>query len=76
MRQERREAKRRKARKGDTDPRARLRDGWSGRQDSNLQPPAPHTGALPNCATPRQRHYSTPRRDVQGVKEAGGRYWT
>ncbi len=26
---------------------------WSGRPDSNRQPPAPHTGALPNCATPR-----------------------
>ena len=27
---------------------------WSGRQDSNLRPPEPHSGALPNCATPRQ----------------------
>src|SRR5262249_22600768 len=25
----------------------------SGRQDLNLRPPAPHTGALPSCATPR-----------------------
>jgi hypothetical protein len=40
-------------------------NGWSGRPDSNRQPPAPHTGALPNCATPRpddrcrsQGHYS------------------
>jgi hypothetical protein len=24
----------------------------SGRQDLNLRPPAPHTGALPSCATP------------------------
>ena len=27
---------------------------WSGRQDLNLRPPAPHAGALPSCATPRQ----------------------
>ena len=26
---------------------------WSGREDSNLRPPAPHAGALPDCATPR-----------------------
>ena len=26
---------------------------WSGRQDSNLRPPVPQTGALPGCATPR-----------------------
>ncbi len=26
---------------------------WSGRQDLNLRPPVPHTGALPGCATPR-----------------------
>ena len=26
---------------------------WSGREDSNLRPPAPHAGALPGCATPR-----------------------
>jgi hypothetical protein len=26
---------------------------WSGRQDSNLRPPEPHSGALPGCATPR-----------------------
>ena len=26
---------------------------WSGRLDSNQRPPAPHTGALPSCATPR-----------------------
>src|ERR671912_2962552 len=25
----------------------------SGREDSNLRPPVPHTGALPDCATPR-----------------------
>ena len=28
---------------------------WSGRQDSNLRHPAPKAGALPNCATSRQR---------------------
>lgn len=26
---------------------------WSGREDSNLRPPEPHSGALPGCATPR-----------------------
>jgi hypothetical protein len=26
---------------------------WSGRQDLNLQPFAPHATALPGCATPR-----------------------
>ena len=26
---------------------------WSGREDSNLRPPEPHSGALPDCATPR-----------------------
>src|SRR5205823_12458973 len=28
--------------------------GWSGREDSNLRPPAPKAGALPDCATPRR----------------------
>ena len=27
---------------------------WSGREDSNFRPPAPHAGALPGCATPRR----------------------
>ena len=27
---------------------------WSGREDSNLRPPAPEAGALPGCATPRK----------------------
>ena len=26
---------------------------WSGREDSNLRPPGPEPGALPDCATPR-----------------------
>ena len=26
----------------------------SGREDSNLRPPAPKAGALPGCATPRE----------------------
>ena len=33
--------------------RARLEE-WSGREDSNLRPPGPEPGALPDCATPRQ----------------------
>ncbi len=32
--------------------RARLEE-WSGREDSNLRPPGPEPGALPDCATPR-----------------------
>src|SRR5437762_5517476 len=28
---------------------------WSGRADSNGRPPAPKAGALPGCATPRQK---------------------
>src|SRR5438128_11113916 len=28
---------------------------WSGREDLNLRPPAPKAGALPGCATPRQK---------------------
>ena len=31
-----------------------LQPNWSGREDSNLRPPAPKAGALPDCATPRQ----------------------
>ena len=27
---------------------------WSGREDLNLRPPEPHSGALPGCATPRE----------------------
>src|SRR5215471_13052955 len=30
-----------------------LRACWSGRQDLNLRPLAPHASALPGCATPR-----------------------
>jgi hypothetical protein len=32
--------------------RARFEE-WSGREDSNLRPPGPEPGALPDCATPR-----------------------
>src|SRR5207247_650072 len=37
---------------------------WSGRQDLNLRPPDPQSGALPGCATPRcqQRRQCIPRR--------------
>src|SRR5690606_15581795 len=34
-------------------PLAEVLGRWSGRQDSNLRPPAPKAGALPGCATPR-----------------------
>ena len=36
---------------------------WSEQQDSNLRPPGPKPGALPNCAMPRHSllcHYSKP----------------
>jgi hypothetical protein len=38
---------------------------WSGREDSNLRPPGPEPGALPDCATPR-----TPRK----ITEAGAQH--
>src|SRR5687768_1516944 len=31
----------------------------SGREDLNLRPPEPHSGALPGCATPRLSRFST-----------------
>jgi len=34
-------------------PRWKRDSSWSGWPDSNGRPPAPHTGALPDCATPR-----------------------
>ena len=34
---------------------------WSGREDSNFRPPAPHAGALPGCATPRLKRNSKAR---------------
>ncbi len=30
---------------------------WSEREDSNLRPPVPKTGALPGCATLRLKTY-------------------
>src|ERR1700722_18753443 len=33
---------------------------WSGRQDSNLRPLAPHASALPGCATPRPETNDSP----------------
>jgi hypothetical protein len=38
---------------GDHRPNLDLLKYWSGRQDSNLRPLAPHASALPGCATPR-----------------------
>ena len=34
-------------------PAGIVRGKWSGREDSNLRPPGPEPGALPDCATPR-----------------------
>src|SRR5436189_3564056 len=44
---------------------------WSGRLDSNLRPPEPHSGALPDCATPRrlaacEGRYGCPNRLANG----------
>ena len=36
-------------------PTSRALEKWSGRPDSNRRPPVPRTGALPCCATARQR---------------------
>lgn len=44
-----------------------LRTAGSGRQDSNLRPPAPHTGALPSCATPRGVPRSVAAENVDGT---------
>ena len=33
----------------------RIAASLSGREDLNLRPPAPKAGALPGCATPREK---------------------
>ena len=50
---------------------------WSGREDLNLRPPAPHAGTLPGCATPRRRLdyttagvYAAERSGAQRVEQA------
>jgi hypothetical protein len=46
--------------KNKTGPKAGLvHDFWSGRRDLNPRPPVPQTGALPDCATPRERPQSS-----------------
>ncbi len=42
----------------------RERSRWSGRPDLNRRPPVPQTGALPDCATPRQTGSLAPARVV------------
>ena len=44
-----------------------LGEKWSGREDSNLRPPAPKAGALPGCATPR--HFAGTVRKLVSLKE-------
>src|SRR5919106_677630 len=39
------------------------RELWSGRQDLNLRPPDPQSGALPGCATPRGREIELSQKD-------------
>ena len=36
-----------------------IRDGWSGRRDSNPRPQRPKRCALPDCATPRQNRFES-----------------
>ena len=38
-----------------------MHEYWSGRPDLNPRPPVPQTGALPDCATPRQASKSSTR---------------
>ena len=46
-----------------TGPKAGFTLGiWSGRPDLNRRPPVPQTGALPDCATPRQARSLAPGR--------------
>ena len=47
-----------------------VRGIWSGRPDLNRRPPVPQTGALPDCATPRQVGQSSTR--GPGGRPAGG----
>src|ERR1700693_5080712 len=46
---------------------------WSGRQDLNLRPPEPHSGALPGCATPRRAAYSTAPTPPSPPRGGGGK---
>ncbi len=44
---------------------------WSGREDSNLRPPQPHCGALPDCATPRiRRNRNRPRKAAEIITDS------
>ncbi len=45
---------------------------WSGREDSNLRPPAPKAGALPGCATPRAVPLRIGRRHALGPERGAG----
>ena len=44
---------------------------WSGRRDLNPRPPAPHAGALPDCATTRNCQESSDRRQRPSRHAAG-----
>jgi Phage integrase family len=44
---------------------------WSGRPDLNRRPPVPQTGALPDCATPRERPQSSTRSWARRASEPG-----
>ena len=56
--------------------RSSMSEGWSGQQDSNLRPPAPKAGALPDCAMPRCKEAGMPtRRAGQAVQKHPIQYW-
>src|SRR5688500_18842603 len=44
---------------------------WSGREDSDLRPPAPKAGALPDCATPRHGRNAASNRPPPPYHSAG-----
>jgi hypothetical protein len=48
---------------------------WSGYQDSNLGPPAPKAGALPDCATSRN-FFAFTASDAPPDSKVGMRYRT
>ena len=43
---------------------------WSGREDLNLRPLAPHASTLPGCATPRTWNYNKQASEVRNLEIA------
>src|SRR6202789_2597705 len=55
---------------GTTEVTSASRKYWSGRQDSNLRPLAPHASALPGCATPRPRDRMIAQKGLENLTAA------